>query len=254
LPLSILDGASMYFFAGFLIAYNVVRIVDGSDGLFWGLYVGSVGLGLAILVTITAADPSFDSAMIMYVFVGIALIIQGVVLFTCSIHTDTAGKVYFWLGAGLIIVATGFQIASKTGNPLCTSSGAFSPTSLIQGHAIWHMLSAMGIFLVYFYFRHQEPVSSCANLPRLHFAVVDKPPAGNPLEEDPRQPAPGQTPAPVGYKPVKFVDPGVAMYQGRPRSMRKHFSLNGAVGTPPLPPDFAEFRPQGQGSHPVPIN
>jgi len=254
LPLSILDGASMYFFAGFLFAYNLVRIFDGGESLCWMLYIGSVLLALIVLVSIVAVDPAADTSYIMYVFVGIALIIQAIVVLTCSIHTDGLGKMWFWIGAGLIIIATVFQVASRTGGPLCTSSGLFSPTSLVQGHAIWHMLSAMGIFLIYFYFQRELPVSSCTDFPRLHFAVVDKPPAGNPLDEDPRQSAAGQTQPQAGYKPVKFVDPGVTEYEARPRSMRKHLSSNGSIGMPPLPPDFAEFRPEGGGQHPVPIN
>jgi hypothetical protein len=55
------------------------------------------------------------------------------------------------------------------------------------------------------------------------------------------------------YKPVKFKDPGTTIHGERPRSMRKHLSMNGMMAPPPVPPAFAKFRPNDNGTHPAPV-
>ena len=54
---------------------------------------------------------------------------------------------YFWIGFGAYIFATIIWEPSRTGGPLCT------PDSLLQGHALWHILGAVAMWCFYKYFR-----------------------------------------------------------------------------------------------------
>lgn len=57
---------------------------------------------------------------------------------------------YFWAGFGAYIVATIIWEPSKTGGPICDALGS---ESLLQGHALWHLLGAVAMWCFYKYFR-----------------------------------------------------------------------------------------------------
>ena len=57
---------------------------------------------------------------------------------------------YFWAGFGAYIVATIIWEPSKTGGPICDALGS---GSLLQGHALWHLLGAVAMWCFYKYFR-----------------------------------------------------------------------------------------------------
>ena len=57
---------------------------------------------------------------------------------------------YFWAGFGAYIVATIIWEPSKTGGPICQALGS---DSLLQGHALWHLLGAVAMWCFYKYFR-----------------------------------------------------------------------------------------------------
>jgi hypothetical protein len=122
----------------------------------------------------------------------------------------------------------------------------FNPNSWIQGHAIWHLLSSLGVFLFYFYFERERSIS---DFPRLHLSVCEAPDPGPPVDA----PAPPQRAArELHHLPVKFKDADVGRHLRRPFSLRKYRSAALSLGPPQPQPDSAEFSPRGGGEHPAP--
>ncbi len=58
-------------------------------------------------------------------------------------------KNYIWLALATMIAAASLWILDRT-NVWC------SPTSIFQGHALWHLLTALAVLLIYFYYRSEE--------------------------------------------------------------------------------------------------
>ncbi len=67
-----------------------------------------------------------------------------------SIQTATSGKVWFWVGVGVFVLAFVIWFLSWTNGPLC------DPNSPFQGHGVWLLLSAAAVGCLYKYFRAEE--------------------------------------------------------------------------------------------------
>lgn len=136
-----LDVLAMFTFIMFPIAWTVTHLIRGEERAFWVIY-------LSLTIPLTFA----------HVF-GV-LPFSGIVLYAVLIPTTIALEVarYFLRPTGrrsiaLMVCAIGsFALAflawrlSLTGAPLC------DPRSLVQGHALWHLLCAgatVWLFLAY---------------------------------------------------------------------------------------------------------
>jgi hypothetical protein len=64
--------------------------------------------------------------------------------------TATREVGYFWGALGLLATAFGIWILDIT-KTVCV------PESLLQGHAVWHMLNACCIGSLYLYYRSEQP-------------------------------------------------------------------------------------------------
>ena len=54
---------------------------------------------------------------------------------------------YFWCGFAAYLLASFIWRASQQGGGMC------EPDTLLQGHALWHLLGAVAMFCFYRYFR-----------------------------------------------------------------------------------------------------
>jgi hypothetical protein len=180
----------------------------------------------------------------------LCLMPPGVVLTIISaIAYEHDGTGWKWFIASIVFFALAFLVwgLAHDGKPLCSidaSSGA--PHSWLQGHAVWHVLSAGGVFCLYWFLYFEKTSRNCTGTPHLHFAVSDAPPVGQPLDVEVASES-GE-PAKIVYKPVKFQEADLSALQSRPWSLRKAKSENVNLGTPPLTPDLALFRPE-HGEH-----
>lgn len=247
------DGMSMYMFGGYLLAYNIVRLANiKSIGWFYLMFFAAVFLSLAaniwLMQDIATAD---KTTLIMLFLVGPAVVL----LLIASFVYEHDGKGWWWFGGSMLSFILAFTVwgLSYTGRPLCHEGWpVFSPTShWLQGHALWHMLSAMGVFCLYKFMQREEGNASCLAMPRLHFTVSEAPPPGPTVDQPEPRLKPGERPAELRFKPVKFVDSSTARHESRPWSMRKYKSDNQSLGLPPLPRDIARFNPVG-GQHAPP--
>jgi hypothetical protein len=138
------DPLSMNLFMAFIPAYNLVRRFN------WSAWVGVLIYVVANVIegVLNAIDPN-DSLIWFGILGGIALISQILVFFS-PIRTSGGGWVFF--GAGAVSFVADFVIwgLSWTGGPLC------DPTAFVQGHGIWHLLSAIAVGCLYMYFRMED--------------------------------------------------------------------------------------------------
>ena len=138
-----LDLLSMYLVAGFALAYAVMRWVRRGP---WVLVAGyaavlaaselAENLGGHVPVVHHAGNLAFAVAIVAAVGVELAL----------WRRADPRQDVRFGLSAvGALLLAFAIWSPAQTGSPLC------DPTSLLQGHAAWHLLDAVAAYLL---FRH----------------------------------------------------------------------------------------------------
>jgi len=137
-----LDIYSMIIFVNFIILANITIIRKISDKQLLLLF-----LALTILSTI------LFKYLNLSIFIILMLIL--IVSFTSIIFSNKLIKkdIYIYTSGIVFLVALIVWKYSKTGQKLC------NPSSLIQGHAIWHILCAISIFLMLKFYQSIEFMS-----------------------------------------------------------------------------------------------
>lgn len=154
-----IDVFSMFLFASFIASYSLMRWYNLSKYTFIGLYILFVGISSwASLSPYKQMTPLVDLSN--YCF-GIALIIG--TIYEMSLRYIRGHKINaVWGWACLFTFLFAFLIwnLSRTQNsPFCT------PESLIQGHAIWHLLNALATYFLFLYYTsEQDPDYTAPNI------------------------------------------------------------------------------------------
>ncbi|GAA3287037.1 hypothetical protein GCM10020218_050000 [Dactylosporangium vinaceum] len=137
-----LDMLSMYLIAAFAVSYAVMRRLRRGYGLFAAVYLACVGAcelaGLyttPIPVVMYAGNVAFGVLLLTAVALEIGIIRR-------RESRSQAGFAYASIGAMVLA----FTIWNVTNQGLC------APHSLLQGHAVWHLLSAVAAYLLYRYY------------------------------------------------------------------------------------------------------
>jgi hypothetical protein len=152
---AILDVLSMLVWVCFLLYYNLRSLYAWTDQRFLTAYLTTVGV--AILVRI---------------FFGSAGLLAFGALHTAWIGTEVLvgmrpgrfgierqlrrQRRYFWGYVGTNLLALAIWSESYAGGLLC------NPSSLFQGHAVWHLLNAVAGALLYPYFRSERIIAEHA--------------------------------------------------------------------------------------------
>lgn len=154
-----LDIASMYLFSDFWIAYNLARLLDWSVRRFSIVYV-----------TLTAV------MLVPRVFFGV----WGIELFNVLIWGVIATELWIrfpiaipglgtprrlvvdrrWIWGALLCYVPALALWELAGH---ADRGACDPDSLLQAHAVWHVLTGIPNVLVYLYFLRGDTSSSSRN-------------------------------------------------------------------------------------------
>jgi len=178
------DSLSLFVWFGFVACYGWFRFIaacvstapeDGpswAQWIFLGAWLAVIGV-VAGLTTPGQTNPGFFQGSDNWYLIlgGLALLGEGflwlwnVVGFTNSPKTswapagadawysnlpwDTGGKTWFLAGGITFLLALTIWVLSFTRKPLCF------PTSPVQGHAIFHTLSAFAAAFLYKYYRHE---------------------------------------------------------------------------------------------------
>ena len=143
--LQILDFAGMYLFLYLLITLNLRRLGrlagNGWRARFWQLVLGTT------LFTVALDFLEVPIQGIVFVLI-IALVASEVALWR---RGHAAALHFFGLAMGLISAGAVFSLVDVT-RTWCDPAHPF-----LQGHAIWHVLSALCLFAAYFHYRQFEP-------------------------------------------------------------------------------------------------
>lgn len=136
---AVADVFSMYLYGSFLMSYSLRRFFKLSAIYFLIFYVG-------ITFSLWFLFLSSPGLRVEYPF-GLLVAFFGLfelgILYRRELRLD-----YRWLGLAAVLFGLGFAawLPSQTSGLLC------NPNSLFQGHAVWHILSAMAAGAIYFYY------------------------------------------------------------------------------------------------------
>lgn len=140
---SVVDGASMYVYAAFLVFYSIRRLWN-SAAFFWIGYISTV-------VVFTALHKVVPDSVITIMVLVIAYLVVEVIIWIKSgkVMQGRVGTILLWVFAAVsILMATFFWVFSQTGRFMCNSDSAFQPHGML-----WHPLAGVMALLLYFYWR-----------------------------------------------------------------------------------------------------
>jgi len=134
------DVFGMYLVATFLLLYALVRARKVSTPAMAPLFVLS-NAALAVLLWTVPLLRRFAFALLVLAVIGVEL--------RARAATRTIRTSYFWSALGVLTIAFGIWVLDIT-RVWC------APTSYLQGHAIWHVLTAAAAGLIYMYYRSEQ--------------------------------------------------------------------------------------------------
>jgi hypothetical protein len=147
-----LDVISMHSFLAFILAYDLARIHARAWSWFTGWFAALfAGFSAAVLLL-----PPEHGKTLFALFLAVTLIVEAAVSLPAlrpwaPVRIEARRMPWFWAGLGAFVVAFVVWNLSRTGGLWC------SPTSLLQGHAVWHLLSAVSVGCLYRYLRDDGP-------------------------------------------------------------------------------------------------
>jgi hypothetical protein len=145
-----IDLFSMFLFSSFVSSYAIMRWFSLSEVRFVILYTVSLAIcSLAYLSPYNTLMPLVDLSN--YCF-GLQLIIG--TIFELRLRYERGHKIkagWGWLCLFTFLLAFYIWNLSRTqDSPFC------NPESLIQGHAIWHLLNALATYFLYLFYTSEE--------------------------------------------------------------------------------------------------
>jgi hypothetical protein len=139
------DVFSMYLWIVWVCVFAWIRLRDGSRSDFLRLYLPAmVVLGVLHFAgwIPVSSDYLFGSFVVLLAALELALRLR---------RPELRADLRSVAGAtALFLLAFAIWIPSRTGGPLC------APDSFVQGHALWHLLCAGSVWLLYSYLRSES--------------------------------------------------------------------------------------------------
>lgn len=148
-----LDVLSMHAFVAYVLAYDLDRIHQWT----WSRFAAWFGSLLTVFAALIALLPPEHGKTLFGALVVLILVIEAAVSFPAlrpwsEVRLEPRRMPWFWAGLGLFVGAWVIWSLSRTGGVWC------DPDSLLQGHAVWHLLTAASVGAFYLYFRDEGPV------------------------------------------------------------------------------------------------
>ncbi len=146
-----LDILSMLFWICFLLYYNLRTLYRWTDRGFLGAYLATIALAILSRIFFASSGlPVF--AALHTAWIGTEVLV-GARLGRLGIRRQLKRqRRYLWGYVGINLLALAIWSQSHEGGLLC------QPTSILQGHALWHVLNAIAAALLYPYLRSEEVV------------------------------------------------------------------------------------------------
>jgi hypothetical protein len=137
------DMLSMYLLASFTVAYAAERFFRLKPLHFTLMFL--LVLASCIIANFTHCSILFDffgsTAFAFYIL--LTAVLEVLNIYVRKVQHETR---WAYFAIGTLLLSFGIWNISKTGAPLCY------PDSLIQGHAIWHLLDALAAFFLFRYY------------------------------------------------------------------------------------------------------
>ncbi len=148
------DLLSLILFGSFLLLYDITRALKLNKVIFVIFYL-LITIPMAILIAVLPSDLLIGNWL--FTILVILFFILDVILLIKPKSLQRKAWPWWWLALISIGIAFfGFWLWSNTGGPLCNLSGRDSPW---QGHAVWHLLSAVTTYSLFLYFRTEKTIS-----------------------------------------------------------------------------------------------
>jgi hypothetical protein len=145
-----LDLLSMFMISSFVFCYGLRRLLGMSDLMFGILFVISVVASCWVFLNPINNTTPFIS-LSEWIF-GLQLVLSFPVELYLRHHHQTKSIMHRGIASMLtMMVAFGIWNLSRT-----TESWFCDPESLIQGHAIWHILNALAAYFLFMYYVTEE--------------------------------------------------------------------------------------------------
>lgn len=141
-----LDLLSMYLVASFAAAYALTRHRGAGAATFAALF-GLLLVGCELVGALPVDVP------LVHVPGNLAFGALLVLALTLELRMVRAGRV---AADGRYAVAAGATMAVAFGVWVATNAGMCDPTSLLQGHAVWHLLGAVAAYLLFRYYASER--------------------------------------------------------------------------------------------------
>lgn len=134
-----LDLVSMFAVITFVIAFDLAVLRGWSGRRFFGVF----SISLASLALVQWPLDNSRGKFVFGALLAVALAIEGAL---AAAHIDRDRR---WLWGSLVTygIAQVVWLSSRSEGPWC------DPDSLVQGHALWHVLAAVSVALIYVYLR-----------------------------------------------------------------------------------------------------
>mgnify|MGYP002623716212 FL=1 len=146
-----IDLMSMFFWAVFALVYGLTRALELDDVRFKVTYLLVLAVVTALYLGVSGVGggtPIFGVLVVLYA------ISEAWIFFR---RPDlTADRRFLLGGVALFLIAFSIWLPSRTGGPLC------DPHSLLQGHAIWHLLNAAAMVAFFLFYDSERRVASTA--------------------------------------------------------------------------------------------
>ncbi len=150
------DIYSMFVWATWALGYSGMRLVGRRDPLIFLAFFIPIATLLAVRVFVPLKMTGFGNSDLFGLLVVLAIALELVTRYCNRRHYTTTLSYLGWAVA-FFLAAYAAWLPSRTGGPLCF------PSSLWQGHALWHILSAGSVLFVYLYGRSERLVEPLAN-------------------------------------------------------------------------------------------
>ncbi len=137
------DLVSMYAYISFLFAYNVGALRS------WNRKSFAAGYGILVAVLALVQWP-LEEGLGKFVFGALIIITVGTEWRIALDPFIARRRPWFWVGLGSYVGANLVWLASRTGAPLCDAD------SLLQGHGLWHLVTAGSVAAFYAYLRTER--------------------------------------------------------------------------------------------------
>lgn len=146
------DGASMYLFISYCVAFGFSRRFRWTRAGFVAAYLG-------LTLALWALMP-FQGSVGGETIFGLMMVVFVVNEFWPESETALSDRRWLKASAAFFLSAFAIWLLSLTPtSPLC------DPRSLFQGHAVWHLLTACSAASVYPYFLQEAPLPLKARVP-----------------------------------------------------------------------------------------